>query len=156
MSKIIGLKDAFHKPDGQRIRYWLKDLGWQFRYAWQRAWRGYDSVDIFDLGFSIVNKMPVLLKEYKKYNVGLFHDSDTWKDLSEEETNAVIDDLIFYFENCDEDHVYMRLFGSDSLEDFDIDLELWRSRSKQAAEEYKRCWKEAMRLFARWANQLWY
>ena len=151
MSKIIGLKDAFHKPDGQRIRYWLRDLMWQFRYAWQRAWKGYDFTDVFELGFNITAKMPVLLREFKKYNVCLFHDPDTGRDLTEEETEAVIDELIFYFENTDEWTVYKRMFGIEGWED-----ELYLERYRQSGEECTRCWKEAMRLFSRWADQLWY
>ena len=152
MSKIIGLKDAFHKPDGQHIWYWFRDLMWQFRYAWQRAWKGYDFTDVFDLGFNFAAKMPVLLREFKEHNVGLFHDPDTGRDLTEEETDAVIDELIFYFENTDEWTVYKRMFGIEGWEDEEFCLE----RDRQSGEECKRCWKEAMRLFARWANQLWY
>ena len=93
------------------------------RYAWQRAWRGYDFTDVFELGYNFTTKMPVLLTEFLKNNVGLFYDAEADKQLDEEETNAVIKEMIFYFENCDEDHVYQRLHQNRYYEDGEYDPE---------------------------------
>lgn len=156
MEKILGLRDALRKPKSQCIWDWIPDLMWQVRYAWQRAWRGYDDTDVFELGFSFAAKMPVLFREFKEKNISLFHDYENNKSFTEEETDAILDELIFYFENCDEEYVYRRLFGSESFDDLTIDKEIWWERTKIAAEEYNRCWDKAFKLFAKHSGQLWY
>ena len=135
------------------MRYKVKELYWQLRYAWQRAWRGYDDTDVFELGFNFVERMPILLRDFKENNIALFPALDNPERLSltEEETNAVLDEMIFNFENCDEDVVYERLFGSNPYDD-EYDHDRWCEASK----ELDRCWNEAMRLFAKWSGALWY
>ena len=153
MDRKLGLNGYFQLVKGAGLGYKIKELGWQLRYAWQRAWRGYDSVDVFDLWYAFANKMPVLLKEFKKRNIGLFYDEELNRYLDEDETNQVLDELIFYFENCDDGVVYDRLLGED-----------WSLRWKQisheeftnAKDELARCQKEAIRLFSKWCWNLWY
>ena len=140
---------------GASFRYKVKELYWQLRDAWQRAWRGYDYTDVFELGFNFVERMPTLLRDFKENNVTLFPDLDNPDriSLTEEETNAVLDEMIFYFENCDEDVVYERLFG---VNPYDENEKYNHERWVEASKERKRCWSEAMRLFAKWSSALWY
>lgn len=163
MKNSIGLKGAWHKTKGARLSFRIKEFCWELRYAWQRAWRGYDFTDVFELGFNFVERMPFLLREFKKYNDALFPNIDDngklpseYKSidelsLTEEETDAILDEMIFYFENCNEDVVYERLYGIDPYKD-EFNYEQW----KVANEERDRCWKEAMRLFSKWSGYLWY
>lgn len=163
MKTSIGLKGCFKQFKGASLRVRIRESYWQLRYAWQRAWRGYDFTDVFELGFNFVERMPFLLREFKKYNDALFPNIDDngklpseYKNvnelsLTEEETNAIIDEMIFYFENCNEDFVYKRLYGVDPYED-GYNHERW----KVANEEMHRCWKEAMKLFSKWSMCLWY
>lgn len=152
-NSIIGLKGTLKHVKGYSLKWKIKTIYWQLRYAWQRAWRGYDSVDVFELGFVFTRKMVFLLKDFKKNNNALFPDLDNPNrdSLTLEETNAVIDEMIFYFENCDEDFVYERLYGVDPYEDV-YSREKW----KAVREEYNRCWDEAMKLFSKWSMCLWY
>ena len=153
MERYIGLKDALKNIKHMRLKWKIKEIYWELRYAWQRAWIGYDFTDIFELGYNFVHHMPFLLKEFKKKNIGLFPDLDNPSRLclTEEETNAVIDEMIFYFENCDEHIVYKRLYGVDSYND-EYAHEKWLAVN----EEVDRCWNEAMRLFSKWSMCLWY
>ena len=153
MKESIGLKGLSKNLKGRGIKWKIKEIYWQLRYAIQRAWRGYDAVDVFDLGFALVERMPFLLREFKKHNDALFPDLDNPErfSLTEEETDAVLDEMIFYFENCDENTVYKRLYGVDPLED-----EYVYDRWKVALEERSRCWKEAMGLLSKWSGCLWY
>lgn len=153
MKTSIGLKGCFKQCKGAGLRFRAKELYWQIRYAWQRAWIGYDNTDVFELGFNFVERMPFLLREFKKYNDALFPDLDKGcgASLTEEETDAILDEMIFYFENCNEDVVYKRLYGVDPYED-EYDYEKW----KLAGEEMHRCWDEAMKLFSKWSMCLWY
>lgn len=117
---VRGLRNALKHTKGASLRYKLRTLYWEMRYAWQRAWRGYDFTDVFELGYNFAARMPILLREFKENNVALFTDHESHTTLTEEETDKVLDDMIFYFENCDEDHVYKRLFNADYWEeDFD-------------------------------------
>lgn len=148
---IRSLRTARDHTKGASLRYKLRILGRELQYAWQRAWRGYDSTDVCELGYNFAARMPVLLKEFKKNNFALFTDSESHTTLTEEETNKVLDDMIFYFENCDEDHVCKRLFGSDLCEwDFD------KEKSEAVRYELSRCQAEALRLFSKWVWDLWY
>lgn len=90
----FGLNGFLERTKGASLRYKLREFWWQLRYAWQRAWRGYDFTDVFELGYNFTAKMPVLLAEFLKNNVGLFYDAEADKQLDEEETNAVIKEMI--------------------------------------------------------------
>lgn len=153
MKRYIGFKGVLKNTKSMSLKWKIKELYWQLRYAWQRAWVGYDYTDIFELGFNFVERMPFLLKEFKENNIALFPDLDNPSNLSltEEETDAIIDEMIFYFENCDEEVVYKRLYGVDSFDDEYV-YEKW----KIVNEEVNRCWNEAMKLFSKWSMFLWY
>ena len=69
----FGLNGFLERTKGASLRYKLREFWWQLRYAWQRAWRGYDFTDVFELGYNFTAKMPVLLAEFLKNNVGLFY-----------------------------------------------------------------------------------
>ena len=146
-----GLCNALEIIKGSGLRWKIKTLYWEFRYAWQRAWRGYDFTDVFELGYNFATKMPELLGEFKKYNNALFTDRESLTTFTEEETDRVLDDMIFFFENCDEDHVYKRLFGVNFLEE-EYDSDKW----KAVRTELDRCRTEDMRLFSKWVWNLWY
>lgn len=141
----FGLDSFLERTRGMSLRYKLRELWLQLRYAWQRAWRGYDFTDVFELGYNFTAKMPVLLTEFMKNNVGLSY-------LEEEETNAVIKEMIFYFENCDEDHVYQRLHQKHYYEDGEYDPEKW----EPVRVELERCRTEALRLFSKWCFHFLY
>ena len=153
MRQNIGLKGVLKRTKGSGLKWKIKTVYWELRYAWQRAWRGYDFTDVFELGFNFVERMPFLLREFKKHNDALFPslDDPTRFSLTKEETDAILDEMIFYFENCNENFVYKRLYGIDPYED-EYDFEKW----KAAVEEMRRCWNEAMRLFSKWSMCLWY
>ena len=155
MKKSIGLKGVLGNYKGASLRVRLREFYWQLRYAWQRAWKGYDYTDVFELGFNFVERMPILLKEFKENNVALFPSLDDKSKicLTEDETNAVLDEMIFYFENCNEDHVYERLYG---VSFYDDESEDKFNRYNIAYKEMELCWKEAMHLFAKWSMCLWY
>lgn len=149
----LGLRAAFKKHKGASFGFIIKELYWELRYAWQRAWVGYDYTDVFELGHNFAARMPVLLRDFKENNIALFTDSETGQTFSETETDAILDEMIFYFENCDEDHVYERIHGvSGYAENEMYDMKKWTA----AYEELKRCQSEALRLFSKWCWNLWY
>lgn len=85
----IGLNNAWRSTKGMSFPWRIRNLFWELRYAWRRAWRGYDDVEIFDLGFSFFRRMPMLLRQFKTCNISLFYDDEHDRDMTEEETDAV-------------------------------------------------------------------
>ena len=45
----LGLKDFFvsSRKEKIKLRHFFRELRWELRYAWRRAWIGYDDVDMF-------------------------------------------------------------------------------------------------------------
>ena len=147
----LGLSTVWRRTkDNPNLKRRIAALMTELRYAWQRAWRGYDDADVFDLGFRFVERMPILLQEYKRHNDCLLRDQEQGKDYTEEETERIIDEMIFYFQNCSETFTYQRIFGvSISEDDFSCD------RCLAAAAEAQRCRVVALRLFSKWCFSLW-
>ena len=80
---------------GFRMWFRLREMIWEIRYAWQRAWRGYDSTDVFELGFNFISLMPVLLREFRSKTIALLPDPDhPGKAHTEEETQRILDEMI--------------------------------------------------------------
>ena len=142
---------GFHLPPKMGIWRWIRELHWNTRYAFQRAWRGYDNTDVFDLGFGFLEKMPVLLKEFLQCNEALFHDPITGKDMSKEETDAVLREMIWNFEGANEDVAHKRRFGTEYGE-----ISLTIEQHRQLADDMVACREKAMELFSSYLPQLWY
>ena len=75
----IGLNGFRDKYKGCKFRYKLRQLRWELRYAWHRAWEGFDDQDIFNLDDQFIDRMIVLLTEYNKYDICLFVDPESPK-----------------------------------------------------------------------------
>ena len=102
------------------IRYsfksFLKTFYWQHRYAWQRAWRGYDSVDIFNMNDNLREKMIVMLEEYDKTRSCLFTKPLSGEDsqniniddfvMTNEETSKIIQKMVLFLSASDEQFYY--------------------------------------------------
>lgn len=147
--EYLGLKGALRKSRGASFRFRIRDFYWQLRYAWQRAWRGYDSLDVFDIGGQFERRMPVLLRQFLQHNIGLFYDVEVEKQLTKEETDEVVKQMIYYFENCDEDVVTKRLIGEWPPK--------WdRETMLKVDAEVRHCRSMAMQMFSKWVDQLWY
>lgn len=146
-----GLRYFFKKTSGAGLRWKIRALVFELKFAWQRAWRGYADPDVWGICEEITVTLPVLLKEFRKCHHGLFTDPVTFEALTEEETNTIIDDLVFYLENCNDDVVYERLFGINPYKETSYNKIRWH----QVPAERNRCKNEAMLLLNTWLWQLW-
>jgi hypothetical protein len=146
---MIGLKEFIKTYRDSSSKYKLKELCWQLRYAWQRAWRGYDDVEVFDLSFKFIERIVPILKDYKKNNVALFTDRKTSYILTEEETDEILDEMISLFENSDANTwIEKTNYDSSNKEDLNKICEY-----EQKAWENK---KKGLALFVKWFDNLWY
>ena len=149
----IGLNGFRDKYKGCRFLYKLKQLRWELRYAWRRAWKGFDDQDIFNLNDQFIDRMIVLLTEYNTHNISLFVDPKSPKGelkyFTEEETRQVVEQMIWYFENCKQEVVGERLYGED-----------WITKDVKADEsiydEMLRCKNIAFNMLSDYFYQLWY
>lgn len=149
----IGLNRFRDKYKGCKFSYKLKQLRWELRYAWRRAWKGFDDQDIFNLNDQFIDRMIVLLTEYNKHNISLFVDPKSPKGelkyFTEEETRQVVEQMIWYFENCKQEVVGERLYGEDWFtKDVKVDESIY--------DEMLRCKNIAFKMLSDYFYQLWY
>ena len=149
----IGLNGFRDKYKGCKFSYKLKQLRWELRYAWRRAWKGFDDQDIFNLNDQFIDRMIVLLTEYNKH-VSLFVDPESPKGelkyFTEEETRQVVEKMIWYFENCKEEVVGERLYGEDWMDTKDVNV------NESIYDEMLRCKNIAFKMLSDYFYQLWY
>ena len=129
----IGLKDFWKDNKRNSLKWKLKNLRWELRYAWRRAWYGYDDMDIIEMNTTFIERYKAILKEYRKSHMGLFNVPEEYRDtynklfFDEEETDAIIDTMIYHLEMMDNDHVEKVLYGKNTYDDdydFDKDFSL--------------------------------
>ena len=70
----LGLKDFFvHiKTNKTNIKCFVRELRWQVKYAWRRAWYGYDDVDMFECFEMFRRRMIRILEDFIKHGNGIF------------------------------------------------------------------------------------
>lgn len=128
----IGLKGAWKRTKGCRLKHRINELIWDIKYAWQRAWRGYDNADVFNMDYCFIEKYKVILKEYNKTRHCLFNIPEKYREqftgrlnFTDAETNAIIDTMIYHLEMMNEDNIEKVLYGK-NIHDKDYD---WRIRT---------------------------
>lgn len=151
---INQLKGFWREYKGYKLRHKVKELYWQIRYAWQRAWQGYDSSDIFNMNDNLREKMIVMLEEYDKTRACLF----TKPYSLEEIKNIPSEELIMTNEETSE--VIQKMIGllKASNESYYCDENYNLKDGYTYEAVYKECernTKEFFEIFMLYWNQLW-
>lgn len=141
------LKDFNKNFKGYSLWNKIKELFWQIRYAWQRAWRGYDNADVFNLDVEFTKRMLPILKNFKQDNIGCWYDKINNRWMTLEETNSIVQKMIDLLEHCDEN------------EWLDMNLNLIEDKDYELIKEielkaYKNR-KEFLKIFSEWFDCLW-
>ena len=164
----LGLKDFFVNSRKEKIRprHFLKRLRWELKYAWRRAWFGYDDVDMFECFEMFRRRMIKILEDFIKYGNALLNlpqESEHYDELSnkfpgyldEEYTKLIYQTMILHLQMMDEDYVEKKLYGSNIYDD---DYKI----GCRSIEDYKRISsvmrqnKDAfMKLFSLFYYDLW-
>jgi len=135
----LGLKEQikyFFSKDNKGWRLFgkngkLDSVWWEFRYAWQRAWRGYDFIEIISLNDIFILQTLLKLKELKK-------NMHTYAcDMTPEEWEDTIEEMIIKFEK-----LYIIMFAIVEEED-------------EGEFDYIKCEKEALEMFVKHFRDLW-
>lgn len=71
----LGLKDFFisSRKEKTKIRHFLRELRWELKYAWRRAWRGYDDADMFECFEMFRRRMIRILEDFINNGNGLLN-----------------------------------------------------------------------------------
>ena len=144
---IAQLKGCLKEVEDCGVRYKIKHMLWQLKYAWQRAWRGYDDTDIFNMDDNLRTKMITMLEKYNETRCGVFFkpNKNTIDDvMTNEETSDIIKKMIELLHKSDEWFYY------------DDDYELKDGYTYEIVA--KRCEEsrnEFLDLMKEYGNQLW-
>ena len=163
----LGLKGCMKEYKGSALRFKCNRLLYELKLAWQRAWRGYDNRDVWDLSSMLKQRLIVTLEDYKKNRHGLWWCPEVydWKKVakydehwdrfvfSEEQMNAILDTIIFHLQMSDADYVEKKLYGSNIYDD-DYDFDSRRNYTK-IAKIRKQNQDAAVRLLGLLMDDLW-
>lgn len=82
-----------------KAKWWIRETYWEVRYGFQRMFKGYDSVDTFETFSKFITRYTKILTDYRKYHVGYC------SDMTEEEWDNIIDEMIYHLHYMDEETV---------------------------------------------------
>ena len=120
----LGLKDFFisSRKEKTNIRHFLRELHWELKYAWRRAWFGYDDVDMFECFEMFRRRMIRIMEDFIRHGHGLLNlpqESKHYNELlkkfpercfDEENTKLIYQTMIFHLQMMDEDYVEKILY----------------------------------------------
>ena len=127
----LGLKDFFvsSRKENPKLRHFSRELLRELRYAWRRAWIGYDDVDFFECFEMFRRRMIKILDDFVKHGHGLLNfpqESEHYNELlkkflercfDEENTKLIYQTMIFHLQMMDEDYVEKILYGNNVYDD---------------------------------------
>lgn len=128
----IGLKYFWKEHKGDGLKCILYDLKLELKYAFKRAWLGYDDVDVFSYFSRFTTRTILVLEKLKETHVGVWwvpEESEHYNDLgsedeltgcrvfSEEETDVIIETMIWHLKMTDDDFVEKQLYGNNVYDD---------------------------------------
>ena len=97
------LKGYWKRTKGTSHRF--NNFLWQIRYAFERAWKGYDCTDVFNMDCNLRDRFVVLLKEFDKTRHTSFSGIDFTKplldnfDKKDDETSVIVNKMIYLAEH---------------------------------------------------------
>ena len=165
----LGLKDFFvsSRKEKIKLRHFLRELRWELKYAWRRAWIGYDDVDMFECFEMFRRRMIRIMEDFIRHGHGLLNlpqESEHYNELlkkfpercfDDKNTKLIYQTMIFHLQMMDEDYVEKKLYGSNVYDD---DYEV----GCRSIEDHKRIYsvmrqnKNAfMKLFSLFYFDLW-
>lgn len=158
----IGLKGSLdHIKDYSSIKWRLRQLIREIRYAWQRVWKGYDNIELWNMNLIFIDRYKVILKDYNENRHCLFNVPEEYRDVfgklhfDDDETAAIIETMIFHLKMMDEDYVEKKLYGKNVYDD-DYDVSVWTlDRCKRISAIMEQNKKAFMKLFDIFFWDLW-
>lgn len=165
----LGLKDFFINSRKEKIglRLFFREFRLELRFAWNRAWRGYDDADMFDCFEMFRKRMIRILEDFTKNGHTLLmipDESEHYNELirkfskvyfDEENTKLIYRTMIFHLQMMDSDYAEKKLYGNNVYDD---DYQI----GCRSVEDYKKInlvmqqnKDSFMKLFSIFYYQLW-
>lgn len=82
-----------------KAKWWIREAYWEVRYGFQRMFKGYDSVDVFETFAKFRERYIKILTQYRKNHVGYVFEMEN------EEWEAIIDEMIYHLHYMDKEKV---------------------------------------------------
>ena len=124
-----------------KAKWWFRNTYWNVRHGFQRMFKGYDVVDTFETFSKFIDRYSKILTEYRKYHIGYCGA------MTEEEWDAVIDEMVYHLKYMDEDTV------TDELEKNVPDN--WSVSAKTVSEVLDKHKDRFFELFSKYFYHLW-
>lgn len=124
-----------------KLKWWVRDAYWKIRYGFQRMFKGYDSVDVFETFSKFRERYIKILTDYRKHHIGYC------SEMTEEEWDNIIDEMIYHLKYMDEEAV------TDELERDVPDN--WSASHKTVGEILDNHKNKFFELFSKYFYDLW-
>lgn len=139
-NKLEELWDVVTTPY-YKAKWHIRDLYWRIRYGFQRMFKGYDSVDTFEIFAKFIERYSKILTDYRKHHVGYVGT------MTNEEWEAIVDEMIYHLYYMDEERVIAEL-EKDVPDD-------WSASHQTICEVMDKHKNEFFRLFSEYFYDLW-
>lgn len=165
----LGLKDFFvsSRKEKIKLRHFFRELRWELKYAWRRAWIGYDDVDMFECFEMFRRRMIRIMEDFIRHGHGLLNlpqESDHYNELlkkfpeghfDEEHTELVYQTMIYHLQMMDENYVEKKLYGNNIYDDtYEVECRSREDR-KRIYSVMKQNKDAFMKLFSLFYYDLW-
>lgn len=124
-----------------KTKHWIKKTYWKIRYGFQRMFNDYDSVDTFEIFDKFIDRYSKILVELRNNHHGYP------AEMTEEEWNNVLDEMIYHLYYMKEDNVIEALM--------DGVPEGWVVNHKIAYKIMEKHKNEFFKLFSEYFFSLW-
>lgn len=124
-----------------RVKGWIRDTYWEVRYGFQRMFKGYDSVDTFETFAKFIDRYTKILIRLRNNHCGHPYN------LTEEEWNEIIDEMIYHIKYMNEETV---------IEELERDApDNWSASHKTVGEILEKHKNQFFELFSKYFYDLW-
>lgn len=138
--KLEHLWDTIVHPF-RRLKWHIRDIYWEARYGFQRMFKGYDSVDTFEIFSKFIDRYTKILTRYRNNHWGYPGSMEA------EEWDDIVDEMLYHLHYMDEEAV---------TEELERDVPADWSASPKIVSEILDKHKDAFfELFSKYFYHLW-
>lgn len=124
-----------------RAKHKVKRMYWEVRYGFQRMFKGYDNVDTFEIFDRFIERYIKIITEFRNNHCGYPYN------LTEEEWDNVLDEMLYHLHYMKEDDV---------IEELKKDVpKSWNPSYKNINEIMEKHKNEFFKLFSEYFYNLW-
>lgn len=124
-----------------KAKWKIKEAYWEVRYGFERMFKGYDSVDTFEIFSKFIERYTKILTEYRNTHIGYIYN------MTEDEYDNIINEMLYHLHYMDEWTV---------IEELEEDVpENWSASAKTVGQIMDKHKDEFFKLFSEYFFNLW-